>query len=222
MKRFVLKIAAGLLILGVPYFVLADTMSSSSFIITSDDISAGGGNSTSASYISESDIGGRATGEGLSSASFAACAGYPCTLEPAGGPSISFSVTPNSVALGTLTTGGVATGTTTFTTTSNASNGYVVTVVGDGQMRTAANKVIPDVADGAVTAGAGEYGIGLAGTDRAFTDDRSVTTTPRIAASNAGTVTNSSVTVTFKAAISGAVASGSYNQIATFICSGTF
>lgn len=222
MKRFVLQIAAGLLILGVPYFVLADTMSSSSFIITSDDISAGGGNSTSASYISESDIGGRATGEGLSSTSFAACAGYPCTLEPVGGPSISFSVTPNSVGLGTLTTGSVATGTTVFTTTSNASNGYMVTVVGDGQMRTASSNAIPDVADGAVTAGAGEYGIGLTGTDRAFADDRSVTTVSRTVASNAGTVTNSSVTVTFKAAISNAVAAGSYNQIATFICTGTF
>ncbi len=201
--------------------VAADTMSSTSFVITSDDLSAGGGNSTSTSFVSESDIGGTATGENSVSTSFAACAGYPCTLNLTQ-PSITFSVSPNTVSLGTLTTSAIATGTTTLTTTENATNGYSITVVGDGQLRRAAGGAVPDVADGAVTIGAGEYGIGLTGTDRAFTDDRSVTTSLRTIASNGGAVTNSTITVTFKAAISSTVPAGSYSQIATFVCTGSF
>ncbi len=219
--NFAIYLLAGLLILGVPRLVSAGTMSSTSFTITSDDISAGGGNSTSASFISEGDVGGTAAGEGQTSASFASCAGYPCTLNVV--PlAITFTVSPNSVALGTLTTGSVASGTTTLTVTENAASGYSVTATADGQLRTAGGKFVPDVADGAVTAGAGEYGIGLTGTDRAFADDRSVTTTARTVMSNAGSVSGSAVTVTFKAAASATTAAGSYSQVVTFIATGTF
>lgn len=211
---------AALQVLGAPKFVFGDTMSSSSFIITSDDLTAGGGKINSASFIAESDIGGKATGEDAASASFKACAGYPCTLTVT--PSITFTVSPNSINLGTLTSSVTATGTTTITTTENASSGYVTTVVADGHLRTTGGQFVPDVADGAVTTGAGEYGIGLTGADRAFTDDRSVTTSLRTVASNAGAVTGSAVTVTFKAAISNTVTAGSYSQIATFISTGTF
>lgn len=221
MKRFALHIAAGLLILGVPLLVFADTMSSSSFVVTGDDMSAGGGNSTSASFVAENDLDGTATGENGTSASFAACAGYPCALNVTP-PSITFSVSPNSVGLGTLSTASVATGTTTLAVTENANSGYTVTGTSDGQLRTASGKVVPDVADGAVTIGGAEYGIGLTGTDRAFTDDRSVTTTPRNVAANAGAVTGSSVTVTFKAAASTTTPAGSYAQVVTFVCTGTF
>ncbi len=196
-------------------------MCSTGFIVTSDDISTGGGNINSPSFIAESDLGGKATGEDLTATSFRACAGYPCTLNTSA-PSITFTVSPNSVNLGTLTSSATATGTATITTTSNAGSGYVTTVIADGHLRTAGGKFVPDVTDGAVTTGAGEYGIGLTGTDRAFVDDRSVTTSVRTVASSAGAVTNSSVTVTFKAAISRTVTAGSYSQIATFISTGTF
>ena len=215
------KIIVGLLVLGAPRFAFGDTMSSTSFVITTDDISTGGGNSTSASFISESDIGGRATGEAATSASFAACAGYPCTLNVAP-PSITFSVSPNSIAFGTITSGATASGTTTITTTENATNGYVTTVVGDGHFRNAGGSFIGDVSDGAVTTGTNEYGIGLTGTDRSFSDDESVTTTPRTVATNAGAVTGSAVVVTFKVAPGSTSAAGSYSQIATFITSGSF
>jgi hypothetical protein len=195
-------------------------MCSTGFIVTSDDISTGGGNINSPSFIAESDMGGKATGEDLTATSFRACAGYPCTLTVT--PSITFSVSPNSVNLGTLTSSATATGTATITTTSNAGSGYATTVVADGHLRTAGGQFVPDVTDGAVTTGAGEYGIGLTGADRAFADDRSVTTVMRTVASSAGAVTNSSVTVTFKAAISNTVAAGSYSQVATFISTGTF
>jgi hypothetical protein len=220
-RSILAKIIVGLLVLGAPRFAFGDTMSSASFVITTDDISTGGGNSTSASFISESDIGGRATGEDATSASFKACAGYPCTLNVAP-PAITFSVSPNSIAFGTITSGATASGTATITTTENATNGYITTVVGDGHFRTASGQFIADVADGAVTTGANEYGIGLAGTDRAFADDEAVTTAQRTVASNSGTVTNSSVVVTFKAAAGSTSAAGSYSQIATFITTGSF
>ena len=95
-------------------------------------------------------------------------------------------------------------------------------MIGDGHLRTATGQFIPDVTDGTVTAGAGEYGISLSGTDRAFADDEAVTASARIVAASGGTVTNSNVIVTFKAAVSNTDASGAYTQIATFICTGTF
>ena len=213
-------ILAGLLVLGAPRFAFGDTMSSTSFVITSDDLTSGGGNSNSASFVSESDVAGIATGEDAASASYKSCAGYPCTLGAE--PSITFSVTPNSIALGTLTSSAVASGTTTITTTENAANGYITTVVGDGHFRNVGGSYIGDVADGTVTIGANEYGIGLSGTDKAFSDDESVTTTPRTVASNAGPATGSAVVVTFKAAAGSTSAAGTYSQIATFITTGSF
>jgi hypothetical protein len=196
-------------------------MSSANFVVTGDDLTAGGGNSTSTSFIAESDVGGTATGENISSASFAACAGYPCLLTTTA-LSISFSVSPNSVGLGMLSASSVATGTTTLTVTENANNGYAVVAIADGQLRTSGGKDVPNVSDGAVTIGSAEYGIGLTGADRAFTDDRSVTTTPRTVAVNAGTVINSAVTVVFKAAASTTTPAGNYAQVVTFICATTF
>lgn len=219
-NAIIFKILVGLFFLGAPIIAFGDTMLSSSYIITSDDLTAGGGNINSASFIAESDIGGKATGEDAVSSSFKACAGYPCTLTV--NPSITFTVSPNSINLGTLVSSATATGTATITTTENATSGYITTVVGDGHLRTAGGQFVPDVTDGSVTTGAGEYGIGLTGTDRSFADDESVTTTKRTVASHAGAVTNSAVVVTFKAAISKTVAPGGYSQIATFISTGTF
>ena len=211
-SRNIFKIFLAFVILTIPKLAFGDTMTSGSFIITSDDLTAGGGNINSASFIAESDIGGKATGENINSSSFKACAGYPCTLTV--NPSITFTVSLNSINFGTLTS--------SITTTENATSGYITTVVADGHLRTAGGSFVPDVTDGSVTTGAGEYGIGLTGAARAFADDESVTTTKRSVASSAGAVTNSAVTVTFKAAISNTVAAGSYSQIATFISTGTF
>jgi hypothetical protein len=215
-----LRLLVVFMVLSAPKIAFGDTMSSSSFVITSDDITTGGGNINSASFNAETDIGGKATGEDLASASFAACAGYPCTLFE---PYLTFSVTPNSISLGNLSTGSVASGTTTITTTSNAWSGYVTTVATDGEFRTADSlHTIPGVTDGTVTAGSAEYGIGLTGSDRSFTDDRAISTTPINVAANGGSAENSAVVVTFKAAISSTVTAGNYSQIATFITTGTF
>ena len=220
-RSIVIIFLAGLQVLGSPKFVFGDTMSSTNFIITSDDLAAGGGNINSASYIAESDLGGKATGEDLTSTAFKACAGYPCTLsvEP---PSITFSLSANQVLLGTLTPTTLSTGGVTATTTTNATYGYATTIVGDGKFRSANGGFIEDVSDGFVDIGDDEYGIGLDGSDRAFTNERSVTTTPRTIAANAAPVTGNSVVVTFAASPSVTVPAGQYRQVATFISSGKF
>lgn len=177
--------------------------------------------SVSSSFVMEDDLGGIATGENINSASYKACAGYPCTLsiEP---PSITFSLTTNQVLLGTLSVSSVATGDVIASTSTNAVSGYVTTIVSDGNFRTNIGDYIQDVADGDISIGDDEYGIGLTGTDRSFTDERSVTTSPRTIASNSVSTTGSSVTVTFGAAVSVTVPAGNYQQTATLVSTGRF
>jgi len=196
-------------------------MNSNSFIITSDDLSGGGGYSNSNAFISESDVGGTATGEDLASDAFKACAGYPCTLS-AEAPSITFSVSPNIIALGTLSVGSVVTGDTTIETTTNATNGYYTVCYTDGEFRTTYGTYLSGVSDGTVTAGANEYGAGLTGSDRSFYDDQAISTVAKTVAENAGAVTDSSVIVTLKAAMSSTNTAGNYTQIITFVSTGTF
>lgn len=218
--RFFIRLIMGLIILGSPFLVFADTMNSTSFVITSDDLSAGGGNSSSTSFVSEGTAGGLATGENASSASFAACAGYPCTLAAPG--EISFSVSPNVVMLDTLTSDMVITGSTTITTSMTATNGYSTVAYTDGGFRTNGGAYVELVADGAVTEGSNEYGVGLSGFDRAFADDRPITTSPVTIAANGSSVTDSSVDVIFKVAASTMNTAGAYQQTVTFISTGSF
>src|SRR5687768_7321368 len=121
-------------------FALAETMSSTNYKVQADVMSIGGNRSTSAGFIADDTVGDLATGEGLSSANFQACAGYQCFQ---GEPFISFSVkqgtaapgtTGAGVALGALTTGAVTTSNGSsinsvfITAESNAGSGTVVTV----------------------------------------------------------------------------------------------
>jgi hypothetical protein len=213
-------IAAGLLAWGVPYTALA-AMSSASFNIPSDDVSLIGAHAASASFLTEDTGGGFATGEGISSASFTECSGFPCTLDA--GPYITFNVTPNSFSFGTLSTASVATYDVVVTTSTNATAGYSTTVREDHDPRNQTNQEIAGVSDGTVTSGADEYGIGLTGADRAFGNDQAVPVTPPLlVASNGGPVTGAATTVTFKAAISNTVASGAYAHTVTFVSTGSF
>ncbi len=156
----------------VPPGVLADTMSSASYKVQADVISIGGGNSTSASFAAESTVGDLATGENLASASFEACAGYQCFLQP---PYISFSVKQGTaspgtagagVTLGTLTTGAVTTsdGSTVnsvfVTAESNANDGLVVTVrdTNNGLKRDSTSDTIAS-ATATLVAGTAGYGL---------------------------------------------------------------
>jgi len=225
-KKLVIKILVGLMLLSAPRVVLGDTMSSSSFVITGDDLTAGGGNINSASFIAESEVGGKAPGEDLASASFKACAGYPCALNSSA-PSISFAVSPSTVNFGTLSLNAVSSGSAVETVTTNASNGYYVIMYANGEMQQANGQYLPHVSShGTVTAGVAGYGYSVSGTDA----DPSVINDNPIPANgsnlgvaiNAGPVIGSSVTVTFKAAINYLITPGNYSQTVHLVAVGLF
>ncbi len=151
----------------------ADTMSSSSFKITSDTMSVGGGRGTSSSFTVEDTLGEIATGEDLSSSSFKACAGYQCYL---GAGFISFTLKEGTsspglsgagVALGTLSPAAVKTsdGSTVnsifITAASNAPGGNVITVVGANGGLKSASVGTDIITSSTATLTAGTAGFGM-------------------------------------------------------------
>ncbi len=137
-------------------------------------------------------------------------------------PTFTFVLSSNTCALGVLTSSSVASCNYNVTTTTNSEDGYATTIIEDGDLRDGSSS-ITDVADGTVTAGATEYGIGLTGTDRSFTDERAITGTAQtIAADTSGPISAQAVTVTHKASITSAVLAGAYSHTVTLISTGTF
>ncbi|HRZ51105.1 MAG TPA: hypothetical protein P5043_03935 [Candidatus Paceibacterota bacterium] len=137
-------------------------------------------------------------------------------------PTFTFVLSSNTCALGVLTSSSVASCNYNVTTTTNSEDGYATTIIEDGDLRDGSSS-ITDVADGTVTAGATEYGIGLTGTDRSFSDERAITGTAQtIAADTSGPISAQAVTVTHKASITSAVLAGAYSHTVTLISTGTF
>lgn len=202
--------------------VVFSEMSSTNYKIQTDSINFGGSDyGASTNYQMRETFGEEAPGVS-NSASYQTHAGYRQML--AVDPIFSFTLSANACALGTLSTGSVATCSYSVTATTNAASGYTTTLAADGALRTASAADINNVSDGSVTAGSEEYGVALTGSDRAFADEQGIPTAPSTltVASNSGAVTNSSVTATHKAAISAATAAGSYSQSVTIISTATF
>jgi len=191
-------------------FVLAE-MNSGNFKIKFDSLNVGGRDySSSSNFFVEDTAGEQGSGQNRSN-NFSSDSGYRGTLVV--DPLFSFSLSTPSCALGTLTTTTIQTCSYVITTSTNAFNGYVTTLTEDGNLRTNNGAFVNDIVDGVVTVGVEEYGIGLTGTHRAFTDDRALTSTALIIASSAVAVSNSVVTITNKASISALTEAGLYSQI---------
>ena len=140
-------------------------------------------------------------------------------------PTFTFILSSSTCALGTLTTGGVATCNYNVTTTTNATTGYATTIVEDGNLRDGLGNDINDVAGGNnVTAGTEGYGIRTTGTDGQYNAaDTAITGTAKlIATDTSGPIDAQLVTVTHKAAISGTTVAGSYSHLVTLVSTGTF
>lgn len=133
--------------------------------------------------------------------------------------SITYSISANSLNLGTLTTTSVASANHTVTVTTTATSGYVLYVSEDGNLRSGANS-ITDVADGSVTAGSREYGLNTGNND--FSSDAAITSSNKIARQTGTSVTNEVTTCTYKASIDSTTPLGSYSHIVTYIVVGTF
>ena len=116
------------------------------------------------------------------------------------------------VNLGTLDSGAVDSGSITYSISTDSETGYSLAIREDGNLRDGADD-IDDVADGTVTAGSEEYGIGTGGSDGLYNAaDTSITGVSKPIAVSSGRVTNRQTTVTFKASIDGVTDSGSYSH----------
>lgn len=144
-------------------------------------------------------------------------------------PTITLTLSANTVNLGTLSTGSVSTATMTAQTQTNAINGYSATVLEDGELRNGAN-TIDDVADAAVTAGSEEYGLGTSDSGQTIAEDDDCNGTPSTAITGtaktfggetAGPV-NETATLCFAASITDTTVAGAYSHTLTLISTGLF
>jgi len=190
-----------------------------------------GGAKTSSNYRLTDTGGGLAPGAS-DSISYKNCSGFQCVLAQL--PSITFELFSNQVNLGSLSTGSVNTASHTAKVTTNRGP-YNLTVSADGKLRHS-NGDINDVTDGQINAGSEEYGIATSDTDSGLdiiTDTNcgsspynasAVTTSPKLIAKSSGPTGPSGETVTICYAASKAAdtPSGNYQQILTYIATGTF
>lgn len=191
-----------------------------------------GGAKSSANYNLTDTGGGFAVGFG-SSANYGSGSGFQYVLAEI--REIVFTVSTNSVGLGTVsgTAKGVA---QTITVTTNGAGGYKVTAQENGNLCSPSVAVctntVDDVAGGTVDNNTEEYGLGTSKAGQYFAEDTDCTNAPFNATAIDGTarqVANSSLPVTsdtttlcFSAATSGVTAAGSYTHVLTYIATGTF
>lgn len=208
----ILTIALFLLVL--PLRTLAES-ASGNYILWANAIGGGGGQTTSANFADAGTAADTSAAAPEDSASFHAVTGFEALTEE---PRITMSVSTTSLALSpsSLTVSAVSTGSTSVTVATNGDFGYTLTAVATTPFANQYSQALAAVSDGSVTAGHEEFGIAVTGTDAAFANDRSVTTTRTIASSSiwtGGTTTN----VTIKAAISPTTPAGSYSGAISFI-----
>jgi len=154
-------------------------------------------------------------------------------------PSISFAISANTVALGAMTTGAVATASPDITLTigTNAASGYVVTVQDQGNGTTGGlynNAATYNIASSSatLTAGAEGYGIQPSSATATLTAPYSglagngvgqlQRTAQSMATYTGPTAANHTVTVKTMAAISGSSKAGSYADTLTYIATANF
>jgi hypothetical protein len=147
-------------------------------------------------------------------------------------PSITFTVSPTSVALGTLSSGSVTTSTQTdqLTVNTNAAGGYIVT--GQGSTLSAGTPTIPFTTDGTVTAGVSEYGIDVDASGTPCTgntyptdnggEDFDLSSTKTVVSNTTGPVSTCRSSVLYRASVTGSQAAGSYQSVITWLATGTF
>jgi hypothetical protein len=136
---------------------------------------------------------------------------------------MTFTISGNLIDFGTLTTSGVSSDSITVTTTTNAVDGYVTTIYETENLKTVGGADIDDVADGTVSPGAEEYGVRTSGAAGQMNGaDTAITISPQAVALYSSWVNGSTVTITFKAAISSITAAGAYTHAVTLVSTGRF
>lgn len=225
MKNFFIKVITitfvfiSILALWMPSAGLA-LMNSESYINWMDSLNFGGEEtSTSTNYKFQDTLGEIGTGQ-ITSTNYAGLIGF---RQVESDPKMTFTISSNSIAFGTLTTSAVSSDSITITTTTNAIDGYVTTIYETENLETIVGADIDDVTDGEVTAGAEEYGVRTSGAHGQMNGaDTAIVSTPGVVASYSSWINSSAVTITFKAAISTVTAAGNYSHNVTLISTGRF
>lgn len=205
------KIAFSLVVLFVILFSFPaqswGTMSSTNYTIFADNIDAGGVLSTSGTLALEDTV-GESPVDTVSSTTYQVLGGYQYMDWGV----ITLDINSSAVNLGDLTSASVSSSSVVLSVSTSATGGYVLSV---GNV---SGSVLTSVADGSVTAGQEEYGIGLEGADRAFVNDQGVTAGLQLAVSTTP-VSSALTTVIFKASIGASTASGARSQTVIFSAS---
>lgn len=192
-------------------------MTSANYTIFADSINFAGGRGTSTSYALEDTL-GEISFDSAGSANYKARAGYQAM---AAEPIFSFTLSSNTINLGTLSEAAVSTASLTVTTTTNAPNGYTTSIYEDGDLRIISDN-IDDVSDGSVSAGSEEYGISTSGAQGLYNGTDTAITNGKNIALYSAPINSSATVVTFKASRSGSTNGGSYAHTVTFISTGNF
>jgi hypothetical protein len=213
----------------IPSSVWAFGSSSASYKLEAEFGSFGGAKS-SASYNLTDTGGGFAVGFG-SSANYGTGSGFQYVIAEV--REIVFTISSNTINLGTLSSGSVTSASHTIDVTTNGAGGYQVTVLEDGELRTSGASTITD-ANGDVDAGSEEYGLATSdtGVDITTWDGACNGTNPELAdgitasaqtvASNALPIDNDTSTMCYSASITNTTEAGEYNHVLTYIATGTF
>jgi hypothetical protein len=133
---------------------------------------------------------------------------------------VNMAIDDTSIELGTLSTASVSTATQQYTINSNNQTGVTLQIATDGDLEDASTNTIDAVADGTVTAGDEEYGIAVTGSSLTIdptynSGDNAIVQSADDIASSAGSVSNATMDITYKASIAGTTVAGSYSQVVT-------
>jgi hypothetical protein len=134
---------------------------------------------------------------------------------PSGGDDYVYRLSGAAASLGQLSASVVKTSITATQVTSNAANGYTVSVSEDGQLRVSTSTFVIDVSDGAVTAGFEEYGWRAFGQRATSTsqDYAFSTTSSSVQSSSALAAEAERIAIVYKAAVASNTPAGNYSHV---------
>ncbi|MGI6423112.1 MAG: hypothetical protein ACOX0X_00630 [Candidatus Dojkabacteria bacterium] len=150
-------------------------------------------------------------------------------------PTLDVVISSNTCALGVLTATFIKTCQYDVTVSTNAQNGYVSTILADGNLRNSLNS-ITNVAGGSVEKGSEEYGVGTSKASQDIAQNSlctnndtgasqpasALTTSAQRFASSTTPVSSDTTTMCHLASVSGATPAGSYAQVATVIVTANY
>jgi hypothetical protein len=232
MKKFLPALAFFILIFSLANSDVLGFPSSSTNFKLEGEFNIFGGSKSSANFkLTDTGAGTIGFGPG-SSSNYRGCSGFQCVLQKP--PSITFSISSNSINLGALSSGAVSSQSHTISVTTSLTYGYQATVLEDGELRDGANNIDNAGLDDDVDAGAEEYGLATSRTGQQIVNwdgacngsnpeaASEITTSPQTVASATTDVTSHQTTLCYSASISPTTPAGVYSQTLTYVATGTF